>query len=74
MSNITIDAKTKIPLFVAFSGLSFIIAFTVWITSVAADARKGAKAADKVTVIYYDVRAIKTHLRIKDEPIPQEEQ
>lgn len=64
----TIDQKTTIPLFAVIATIPFAIAFAVWITSVAADAKKGAKAADKITVIYYDVKAIKKELRIKDEP------
>lgn len=69
----TIDEKTKVPLYAAGIVLSSAIGFAVWITSVAADAHKGAKAADKVTVMYYDIKAIKKQLKIKEEPIPEEE-
>lgn len=68
-----INNKTKIPLFSVIAILPFLIGFIVWITSVAADASKGAKAADKITVMYYDIRAIKKELKIKDEPIPEGE-
>lgn len=73
-TTVNIDSKSRIPLFAVLAGLAtclpVLIGFTVWITSVAADARKGAKAADKVTVIYYDVKAIKKELKIKDGPPP----
>ena len=68
-----IDEKTKVPIYATAIVLSTVVGFTVWITAVAADARKGAKAADKVTQIYYDVKAIKRELKIKDDPIPEEE-
>lgn len=68
-----IDEKTKVPLYAVFISASALIGYVVWITAVAADAHKGAKAADKVTQIYYDVKAIKRQLKIKDEPIPEEE-
>lgn len=71
-TTVNIDNKSRIPLFAVVSAsavvLPALIGFTVWITAVAADARKGAKAADKVTVIYYDVKAIKKELKIKDDP------
>lgn len=69
-----IDDKTKISMPMAITTVSAAVLFAVWITAVAADARKGAKAADKVTVIYYDIKAIKKELKIKDEPIPEEEE
>jgi hypothetical protein len=68
-----IDEKTKVPISAAISIITVAIGFAVWITTVAADAAKGAKAADKVTVLYYDVKAIKRHLKVQDEPIPEEE-
>jgi hypothetical protein len=68
-----IDEKTKVSLYKTISFMAVVIGFTVWITSVAADAAKGAKAADKVVEIYYDVKAIKRELKIKDEPIPEGE-
>lgn len=73
-TTVTIDNKSKVTVFAVLAALAtclpILIGFTVWITSVAADAKKGAKAASKVTEIYYDVKAIKKQLNVKDEPIP----
>ena len=55
-----IDSKTKVPLFVIFGTLPFVVGFIVWITAVAADARKGAASAEVVLEIRERVIRIET--------------
>lgn len=72
-----INEKTKVPLFVAIAtatiAIPAIVGYAIFIYGVSVNAKKGARAADKVTAMYYDIKAIKKELRIKDEPLPMEE-
>jgi NADH/NAD ratio-sensing transcriptional regulator Rex len=62
-TTVNIDNKTRIPLFAVLTALPILLGFMVWITGVAADAKKGANSADLIEQIHLDVAEIKQDIK-----------
>lgn len=67
MTNITIDDKTKIPLFAALGAMLIILMFAGWLWSIQAKADDGAEAKKLVGDIRLDIVEMKSDIKyIKD--------
>lgn len=71
MTNITIDDKTKIPLFAAATIVVAVIGFTIWLSSIAAQASEGSKAKVLVEDIRLDIVEMKSDIKYIKENTPR---
>ena len=75
MSGLTIDEKTKIPLYAALTAAGTIIGFSIWLYGVSLDAKEGKEAKSQVLDIIYEIKGLRKDLKsVKRKlKIPEEE-